>query len=60
MDNANSTKKTAPQTRDALVARYRELGRAMANELMSDADMAALRRERDAVSAKIAALPEAK
>lgn len=44
------------QTRTDLVNRYRELGRAMANELMSDRDMAALRREREAVQAKIDAI----
>ncbi len=48
------------RTRAEWVARYRELGRALANELQSDRDADALRRERDQVSAKIAEIDRAR
>lgn len=44
------------QTRSELVARYRYLGRLLANELMSESDARPLRRERDQVQAKIDAI----
>jgi len=49
---------TTTKTRAELVEQYKRLNRSLANEMISDSDANALRRERDQVQAEIEKLDQ--
>ncbi len=49
----NSANTAAPKTAADLVADWKRVSRSLANELLSESDAAAIRRERDLIQAAI-------